>query len=101
MTLVRAVDALARGFAGRVATVVTDGWPYCVSFLYVWADGELLLHNSAVRGHFRANVDYYRRVCFEIDEPNRRTRCCSESGLSMSPSGPQRRFAAAQQHACN
>ena len=65
----RALDAIARGFVGRVATVGADGWPYCVPFLYVWWDGELLLHNSAARGHFRTNVDHDQRVCFELDEP--------------------------------
>jgi nitroimidazol reductase NimA-like FMN-containing flavoprotein (pyridoxamine 5'-phosphate oxidase superfamily) len=59
----RALDAIARGFVGRVATVGADGWPYCVPFLYVWLDGELLLHNSAVRGHFRTNIDHDQRVC--------------------------------------
>jgi nitroimidazol reductase NimA-like FMN-containing flavoprotein (pyridoxamine 5'-phosphate oxidase superfamily) len=64
----RALDAIARGFVGRIATVGPDGWPYCVPFLYVWSGGELLLHNSASRGHFRTNVDNDERVCFELDE---------------------------------
>jgi uncharacterized protein len=65
----RALEILARGFCGRIATVGPDGWPYCVPLLYVWEDGEVLVHNAAVRGHFRANVDHDQRVCFEIDEP--------------------------------
>lgn len=59
---------LARGFCGRIATVGADGWPYCVPLLYVWADGELLVHNPAAPGHLRANVAHEPRVCFEVDE---------------------------------
>ena len=64
----RALDFLARGYCGRIATVGPDGWPYCVPLLYVWADGEVLVHNAAAGGHFRANVEHEPRVCFEVDE---------------------------------
>jgi nitroimidazol reductase NimA-like FMN-containing flavoprotein (pyridoxamine 5'-phosphate oxidase superfamily) len=65
----RALETLARGFCGRLATVGADGWPYCVPLLYVWADGEVLVHNAGGRGHLRTNVDHDQRVCFEVDEP--------------------------------
>jgi uncharacterized protein len=65
----RAREMLAQGYAGRLATVGADGWPYCVPLLYVWMDGEIWVHNTAARGHLRANVDHEPRVCFEIDEP--------------------------------
>jgi len=62
-------ELLARGFCGRIASVGADGWPYCVPLLYVWADGEVLIHNTSARGHLRANVEQNQRVCFEVDEP--------------------------------
>ena len=46
-----------------------DGWPYVVPLLYVWRDGEIWLHSSAVRGHLRDSIDHEARVCFEVDEP--------------------------------
>ena len=68
MTDQQALNFLARGFCGRIASVGVDGWPYCVPLLYVWAGGELLIHNPSARGHFRANVEHSQRVCFEVDE---------------------------------
>ena len=65
-----ACEALARGFAGRLATVGADGWPYVVPLLYVWIDGEIWVHNTRARGHLRENVDHEPRVCFEVDEPD-------------------------------
>jgi hypothetical protein len=65
----RTRDLLAGGFAGRLATVGPDGWPYAVPLLYVWINGEIWVHNTAARGHLRANVDHESRVCFEVDEP--------------------------------
>jgi nitroimidazol reductase NimA-like FMN-containing flavoprotein (pyridoxamine 5'-phosphate oxidase superfamily) len=62
-------ETLARGVAGRLATVGADGYPYCVPLLYVWQDGELFVHNTAARGHLRSNVEHEARICFEIDEP--------------------------------
>jgi uncharacterized protein len=64
-----AVAMLAGGFAGRLATVGPDGWPYIVPLLYIWRDHEIWVHNTAVRGHLRMNVDHEARVCFEVDEP--------------------------------
>lgn len=64
----RALEFLARGFCGRIASVGADGWPYCVPLLYLWMNGEVLVHNAAARGHFRANVEHNQRVCFEVDE---------------------------------
>ena len=69
MTDADAEAFLARGYCGRIATIGADGWPYCVPLLYVWADGGVLLHNPAARGHLRANVEHQQRVCFEVDEP--------------------------------
>jgi hypothetical protein len=63
-----ALDALARGFCGRLATVGEDGYPYCVPLLYVWMDGEVYVHNTSARGHLRSNVEHEPRVCFEIDQ---------------------------------
>jgi len=64
----RADEMLAQGYCGRLATVSEDGSPYCVPLLYVWLDGEVFVHNTAARGHLRANVDHEPRVCFEVDE---------------------------------
>jgi nitroimidazol reductase NimA-like FMN-containing flavoprotein (pyridoxamine 5'-phosphate oxidase superfamily) len=69
MTHEQILQALERGFAGRLATLGEDGYPYCVPMLYVWADDRLFLHGSNVRGHLRANIEREPRVCFEIDEP--------------------------------
>jgi uncharacterized protein len=69
MTPERALETLARGFCGRLATIGEDGYPYCVPLLYVWMEGEVYLHNTRARGHLRANVDHDPRVCFEVDEP--------------------------------
>jgi nitroimidazol reductase NimA-like FMN-containing flavoprotein (pyridoxamine 5'-phosphate oxidase superfamily) len=62
-------ELLARGYCGRVGTIGADGWPYIVPLLYVFAGDVITLHNSAVRGHFRRNVERESRVCFEVDEP--------------------------------
>jgi nitroimidazol reductase NimA-like FMN-containing flavoprotein (pyridoxamine 5'-phosphate oxidase superfamily) len=69
MTDARVLEFLARGYCGRIASVGADGWPYCVPLLYVWANGEVRVHNVAARGHLRANVEHNPRVCFEVDEP--------------------------------
>jgi len=68
MTDQQALEFLARGFCGRVASIGSDGWPYCVPLLYVWADGQVLVHNPSAHGHFRANVEHNQRVCSEVDE---------------------------------
>jgi len=60
---------LAHGYAGRLATIGADGWPYSVPLLYVWTQAEIWVHNASVVGHLRANVEHDNRVCFEIDEP--------------------------------
>lgn len=66
----RALQFLQRGFAGRLATVGDDGYPYCVPLLYVWIDGEIFVHNSSARGHLLANVQRNPRACFEVDAPD-------------------------------
>src|SRR5215813_8706286 len=65
----RALAMLVAGYAGRLATVGADGWPYVVPLLYVWRDGEIWVHNTSARGHLRASVEHEARVCFEVDEP--------------------------------
>ena len=60
--------ALQAGYCGRLATIGTDGYPYCVPLLYVVIDGEVYVHNTSARGHLRMNVDHDARVCFETDE---------------------------------
>ena len=66
----RALQFLQRGFAGRLATIGDDGYPYCVPLLYVWIDGEVFVHNSSARGHLLGNVERNPRACFEVDEPD-------------------------------
>jgi nitroimidazol reductase NimA-like FMN-containing flavoprotein (pyridoxamine 5'-phosphate oxidase superfamily) len=68
MTEERARQLVAERFCARLGTTGADGWPYVVPMLYVYADGQIYVHNSRPRGHFRDNVDYDPRVCFEIDE---------------------------------
>jgi len=64
----RALETLARGYSGRLATVSEDGFPYCIPLLYLWMDGELYLHTTSARWHLRANIEREQRVCFEVDE---------------------------------
>jgi len=64
----RARETLAQGYSGRLATVSEDGFPYCISLLYLWMNGEVYLHTASARGHLRANIEREQRVCFEIDE---------------------------------
>jgi len=66
----RVREMLARGFSGQLATVGEDGYPYCIPLLYVWMDGEVYVHTSSARGHFRANVEHEQRICFGIDAPD-------------------------------
>jgi uncharacterized protein len=70
MTREQAQQALERGFAGRLATVSADGYPYCVPLLYIWADDQVFLHGTGARGHLRSNVEREPRACFEIDQPD-------------------------------
>jgi len=63
------IDAfLASTFCGRTATVGPDGYPYVVPNLFIWAKGQIYLHNAKVVGHFMTNVRHCDRVRFEIDE---------------------------------
>ena len=62
-------DLIARAYSGRVASIGADGWPYVLPLLHVFSGDEIGLHNAAVRGHFRLNVEREARVCFEVDEP--------------------------------
>ena len=65
----RIEQTLERGFCGRLATVGTDGAPYCTAMLYVRLDGEIWMHSAKGAGHLRANVNHEPRVCLLIDEP--------------------------------
>ncbi len=67
----RILETISRGFAGRLATVGPNGWPYIVPLLYVWTNGEIWVHSTSAHGHLRANVDFEAKVCFEIDEPGK------------------------------
>ena len=70
MTSEQMRQVLDRGFAGRLATVGNDGYPYCLPMLYIWEDNQVFLHGTSARGHLRANVEHEPRVCFELDEPD-------------------------------
>ena len=66
----RAMEALTGAFSGRLATIGTDGFPYCLPLLFVMMDGEIFVHNSNAQGNLRANVENNSRVCFEVDQAN-------------------------------
>jgi uncharacterized protein len=68
MSKERALETLAQGYSGHLATVSEDGFPYCIPLLYLWMSGELYVHTSSARGHLRANIEKERRVCFVVDE---------------------------------
>jgi nitroimidazol reductase NimA-like FMN-containing flavoprotein (pyridoxamine 5'-phosphate oxidase superfamily) len=83
----RAHQFLVRSFAGRLATIGADGFPYCVPLLYVWMDDQLFVHTTSARGHLRTSVEQEPRVCFEVDEPDQvfdygRFEC--DSGLAYT-----------------
>ena len=69
MSAAETTGLLTQAYAGRLATVGANGYPYIVPLLFVWLDGEIWVHNTRVRGHLRDNVDRDQRVCFEADEP--------------------------------
>jgi nitroimidazol reductase NimA-like FMN-containing flavoprotein (pyridoxamine 5'-phosphate oxidase superfamily) len=62
-------ELIARAYCGRLGTVSEDGWPYVVPLLHVFSGDEIGLHNTAVQGHLRTNVQREARACFEVDEP--------------------------------
>ena len=74
----RAADLLARGFAGRLATVGADGWAYVIRLPYVCIDNEIWVHNTAARGHLRANGT--RRAGVLRRRGRRGRRPCRASG---------------------
>jgi uncharacterized protein len=67
----QAQSLLSQGYAGRLATVGADGWPYAVPLLYVWSSGVIYVHNTSAPGHLRRNVEHSQRVCFLVDEPGK------------------------------
>lgn len=64
----RLLETIESGYVGRLATVGADRQPYVIPLLYVWVDDEIWIHSTSARGHFRTNIEYESRVCFEIDE---------------------------------
>src|SRR3954471_7696908 len=62
-------ELITRAYCGRLATVGADGASYIVPLLHVFAGDEIAVHNAAVRGHLRQNVERDARVCYEVDEP--------------------------------
>src|SRR4051812_37061666 len=60
---------LVRAYSGRLGTVGADGWPYVVPLLHVFSGDEIGVHNTAVGGPPRENVERDARACFEVDEP--------------------------------
>jgi len=70
MTDADMLRALEGGFAGRLATVSEDGYPYCVPLLYIWADQQVFLHGTSAPGHLQSNLRREPRACFELDEPD-------------------------------
>jgi uncharacterized protein len=70
MTDAEMLRALEDGFAGRLASVSEDGYPYCVPLLYIWADNQVFLHGTSSPGHLQRNLRREPRVCFELDEPD-------------------------------
>jgi nitroimidazol reductase NimA-like FMN-containing flavoprotein (pyridoxamine 5'-phosphate oxidase superfamily) len=65
----QAHSALRSGYAGRLATVGPDGWPYVLPLLYVYKPGLIYVHNASAPGHLRSNVEHSSRACFVVDEP--------------------------------
>ena len=59
---------LARAALAHFGTVGADGVPYVVPNLFVYADGEVLLHTTAAAGHFRRNIDAIPRVSIAATE---------------------------------
>jgi uncharacterized protein len=70
MSADQAREVLRQGVCGRLATVSEDGSPYCAPLFYVLMDRRLFVHNTADRGHLRANIEHEARCCFEVDEPD-------------------------------
>src|SRR5215831_2790302 len=62
-------ELIASAHCGRVGTIGSDGWPYVIPLLHVFAADVIHMHNTAAGGHFRLNVERDARACFEVDEP--------------------------------
>src|SRR5262245_8100017 len=62
---------IAGAYSGRLGSVGADGWPYVVPLLHVFSGDEIGVHQGAVRGHLRLNVDRDARVVYEVDEPEK------------------------------
>jgi nitroimidazol reductase NimA-like FMN-containing flavoprotein (pyridoxamine 5'-phosphate oxidase superfamily) len=57
MSKERALETVAQGYSGHLATASEDGSPYCIPLLYLWMSGELYVHTTSARGHLRANIE--------------------------------------------
>ena len=60
---------LQRAMVVRIGSVGTDGGPYVMPTLFVYAERTIHIHTTAALGHFRRNVAHEPRVCCEISEP--------------------------------
>ena len=58
---------LQRSAVAHFATVTSNGDPYVIPNLFIYADGRIFSHTSLI-GHFRSNVEARPRVCFEVAE---------------------------------
>jgi len=76
----RACEMLARGFSGQLATVGEDGYPYCIPLLYLWMDGEVYVHTSSARGHFRTNIERERASALNSTS---RIRCSTTAASNV------------------
>jgi nitroimidazol reductase NimA-like FMN-containing flavoprotein (pyridoxamine 5'-phosphate oxidase superfamily) len=61
-------DLLARAALAHFGTAGSDGQPYVVPNLFVYAEGKIYLHTTTASGHFKQNVGHNPRISFEIAE---------------------------------
>jgi nitroimidazol reductase NimA-like FMN-containing flavoprotein (pyridoxamine 5'-phosphate oxidase superfamily) len=64
----RVISFVNQAQTGRLATIGSDGYPYCIPLLFIWMNGSVYLHGTNVVGHLRKNIDHSSRVCFELDD---------------------------------
>lgn len=64
----KAMAFVQAAHTGRLATIGSDGYPYCIPLLFVWMDGSVFLHGTNASGHLRQTIDHCARACFELDE---------------------------------
>jgi nitroimidazol reductase NimA-like FMN-containing flavoprotein (pyridoxamine 5'-phosphate oxidase superfamily) len=69
------------------ATVGSEGEPYVVPNLFVYAERQIVLHTASAIGHFRRNVERDPRICFtgtamEQVFPYGRFQCDTSAGYA-------------------